>query len=257
MPIRAIIVDDEELARDEMKFLLSDESEVEIVGEAAGGEEAVALVAEANPDLIFLDIQMPAMDGFEVVTALLEKGHVPLIVFTTAYDKYAIRAFEINAVDYLLKPIDKDRLEKALERAMDELPRSEEYVKRIRKLTDNIRIGTPFPPRIVLKKGDGVELIEVYKVAAFERKEGAVTAHTDEGDHQTNYGAIEEVEVQLDPSVFVGLGNDCIVNIKKISEIVPWTGGNYIIVLDDAESTEIRLSRSQSALLKNKVEGIF
>lgn len=252
-----LIVDDEKLARDEMRFLLDDEEDIEIIGEAAGGEEAVRLVHEKKPDLVFLDIQMPVMDGFQVIQVLLHAGEMPLVVFATAYDQYAIKAFEVNALDYLLKPIEKDRLEAALERARRIIPRKEEYVERVRKMAETIKIGTRFLPRIVIRKGQEVELIEVVKVAMLHQTGSHVTVHTEEGNFQTNYGDLDEVEVQLDPAMFIRLGRTHIVNLRRITQIVPWSGGNYMMVLETKEKTEVRLTRSQAQLLKNKVEGIF
>jgi DNA-binding LytR/AlgR family response regulator len=238
-----------------MKFLLEGERDVEIVGEAAGGEEAVRLVREQKPDLVFLDIQMPVMDGFQVVQTLLGLDELPLIVFSTAYDQYAIKAFEVNAIDYLLKPIEKPRLEQALDRVREALPRREEFVERVRKMTENIKIGTRFLPRIVLRRGEDVMLIEVERVAMLHQEGHRVKAHTDEGDFTANYQNLDEVETQLDPMLFMRLGGDYLVNLRRIAKITQWSGGNYIMALDDAERTEVRLSKSQAKLLKNKVGG--
>ncbi|MBN1163154.1 MAG: response regulator transcription factor [Candidatus Krumholzibacteriota bacterium] len=257
MPIKALIVDDEQLARDEMKYLLDSQEAVQVVGEAGGGEEAVRMVRELNPDLLFLDIQMPVMDGFKVVQTLLQEDRLPLIVFTTAYDQYAIKAFEVNAVDYLLKPIDKNRLEEAIERSRKSLTRPGEYRERIRKLTENIKVQARFLPRIVLRREGRMDLMEVEKIALLRREGRGVKAHTDEGDLDTNYADIDEIETQLDPKIFIRLGGDYLVNIEKIAQIVPWSGGHYLLTLLDRRGTEVRLSRSQAQLLKNKVEGIF
>jgi DNA-binding LytR/AlgR family response regulator len=255
--IRALIVDDESLARDEISFLLRDEEDIDIIGEAAGGEDAVRQVLEKRPDLIFLDIQMPVMDGFQVVRSLLRADALPLVVFTTAYDQYAIRAFEVNALDYLLKPIEKNRLRTALGRVREALPRRGEFVERVRKLAEEIKVGTPFLPRIVLRKGKKLDLYEVEKVAMLHKEGTAIKAHTEEGDFITNYTDMDELEVQLDPVVFIRLGGEYLVNLRKISRIVPWSGGKYLLVLDDAAKTEVPLNRSQAQLLKNKVEGIL
>lgn len=256
MRIRTIIVDDEELARDEMRFFLSREKDVDIVAEAGGGREAVRLVEETRPDLIFLDIQMPEMNGFQVVQALLESGHIPLIVFATAYDRYAIRAFEINALDYLLKPIDSERLRETLNRVRTALPRPDEFVVRVRKLAEGINVESRFLPKIVIQKGEDVALLEVEKVAMLVQEGSSVNAHTEEGNFLTNYSDLDEIDVQLDPAVFLRLGGRYMINLRRISEILPWAGGNFVLVLDDAEKTEVRLNRSQARLLKNKVEGI-
>ena len=254
MPISALIVDDEKLARDEMRYLLEQVGDIEIVGEAAGGEEAVEKAAELSPDIIFLDIQMPVLDGFGVVKKLVDSGDVPLIVFTTAYDQYAIKAFEINAVDYLLKPVEKDRLEEALERAKAIMPSRGEYVEKLRKLTDGIHVGRKFLSRIVVKKEGGMDLVDSDRVAMLEKRGRDVIAHTDDGDFITNYADLDELEVQLDPTVFLRLGSEGIVNLGKIGEIVPWSGGNYVMTLDDSSSTEIKLSRTQAQILKNKAD---
>lgn len=256
MPIRALIVDDEKLAREEMRYLLDRIPDVEIAGEAAGGEEAVRLSGELSPDVIFLDIQMPVVDGFDVVRTLLERGDPPLVVFTTAYDQYAIRAFEVNAVDYLLKPVDLDRLAQAVERARSGMPSRDEHLERLRKLAGHIRVGRKFLPRLVIRRRGEMALIDADKVAMLERTGEGIRARTVEGDFTTNYGEIDELEVQLDPSVFLRLGSDRIVNIRRIGEIVPWSGGHYLLTLDDAGSTEVRLTRMQAQLLKNKAEGI-
>lgn len=255
MPVRALIVDDEKLARDEMRFLLEDAEGIEIAGEASGGEEAVSMVAELSPDIVFLDIQMPELDGFGVVRRLIESQHIPLVVFTTAYDQYAIRAFEVNAVDYLLKPVEKDRLLEAIERAKAILPKRAEFADRLRKLTEGIHVGRKFLMKVVVRKDDRMDLVDTDSVAMLEKKGRDVIAHTDEGDFVTNYNDLDELEVQLDPAVFLRLGSEGLVNIRKIREIVPWSGGSYVMTLEDGASTEIRLSRMQAQLLKNKAEG--
>jgi len=257
VPIKAIIVDDEKLARDEMRFLLTDEKDVEVVAEAAGGREAVELVRREKPDVVFLDIQMPEVNGFQVVHDLVATGDIPLIIFATAYDQYAIKAFEVNALDYLLKPIDRKRLQEALFRARRLLPQREEFAKRLRKLAASIRIGTSFLPRIVVRKGEEPVLVDIERLAMLRREGYRVTAHTDEGKFPTNYRDLDEVEIQLDPAIFIRLGGDYLVNIRKITDIVPWSGGNFMMTLSDADKTEVRLNRSQAKLLKGKAERFF
>ena len=257
MSIKALIVDDEKLARDEMRFLLGSEKDVEIVAEASGGREAVALVREKKPDIVFLDIQMPEVNGFQVVHELVETGDIPLIIFATAYDQYAIRAFEVNALDYLLKPIDRERLGEALARARRAMPQREEFAMRLRKLAEGIRIKTSFLPRIVVRKGEEPAVIDVERVAMLRREGYRVTAHTDEGKFPTNYRDLDEVEIQLDPAIFIRLGGDYLVNIRAIADVVPWSGGNFMMTLEDADKTEVRLNRSQAKLLKGKAERFF
>ena len=254
MPISALIVDDEKLARDEMRYLLEQVGDIRVAGEAAGGEEAVSMAARLSPDIIFLDIQMPVLDGFGVVRKLVESGDVPMIVFTTAYDQYAIKAFEVNAVDYLLKPVGKDRLEEAIERARAIMPSRGEYVEKLRKLAGSIHVGRKFLSRIVVKDEGGMGLIDSVRVAMLEKRGRDVIAHTDDGDFITNYADLDELAVQLDPALFLRLGAEGIVNLGKIDKIVPWSGGNYIMTLDDRSSTEIRLTRTQAQILKNKAD---
>ena len=257
MSIKAIIVDDEKLARDEMRFLLAGEKDVEIVAEASGGREAVAVIRDKKPDIVFLDIQMPEVNGFQVVRDLVEAGDIPLIIFATAYDQYAIKAFEVNALDYLLKPIGRERLAEALARARRVMPQREEFAKRLRKLAEAIRIKTSFLPRIVVRKGEEPAVVDVERVAMLRREGYRVTAHTDEGKFPTNYRDLDEVEIQLDPAVFIRLGGDYLVNIKAILDVVPWSGGNFMMTLGDADKTEVRLNRSQAKLLKGKAERFF
>ena len=252
--IRAIIVDDEELARDEMRFLLEGE-DVEIVAEAKDGPEALGLTEELSPDLLFLDIQMPGMNGFQVLQGLIDRDAIPLVIFATAFDQYAIRAFDVNALDYLLKPIDKERLHEAVERARRALPKREEYTAKLRRLAESIQVTTPFLPRIVIQKEKDVGLVESEKVAMLSREGRRIKAYTIDGTFETNYRDLDELEPQLDPLMFLRLGADHIVNLRLISEIMPWSGGRYNIVLEDEDHTEVQLTRSQAMLLKNKVEG--
>lgn len=256
MSIRALIVDDEQLAREELRFQLEGIEEVEIVGEASGGDEAVRKVAELSPDLLFLDIQMPERDGFAVVRELVERGSAPLVIFITAYDQYAIRAFEINAIDYLLKPISSERLVRAVQRAREALPARGEFIEKLRRLTGSIRVGRKFLQRLVVRRGVEMDLFDVQRVALILRRGEAIIACSDAGEFVTNYADLDEVEVQLDPGVFLRLGLDYIVNIRRITGLVPWTGGHYVMTLADASGTEITLTGTQAQLLKNRVEGV-
>jgi len=254
LTIRALIVDDEQLAREELGFLLGEIEDVEIVGEAAGGDEAIRKTEELAPDLLFLDIQMPERDGFGVVGDLLARGAAPLIIFVTAYDQYAIRAFEINAVDYLLKPIERPRLARAVERARSALPARGEFLEKLRRLTEGIRVGRKFLQRLVVRRGGEMDLFDADRVALLVRRGGAIVACTDAGDFASNYADLDEIEGQLDPAVFLRLGPDHIVNMRRIGGLVPSRGGHYVMTLDDAESTEVTLSATQAQLLKNRVE---
>ncbi|MDD4857729.1 MAG: response regulator transcription factor [Candidatus Krumholzibacteria bacterium] len=257
MAIKVIVVDDEQLARDEMRFLLSQEKDIEVVAEASGGREAISLVREKKPDVVFLDIQMPEMNGFQVVRELVDAGAPPLIIFATAYDSYAIKAFEVNALDYLLKPINRQRLGEALARARRAMPQRGEFERRLRALAGGIRIGTSFLPRIVVRTGEEPILVDIERVAMLRREGGRVTAYTAEGKFSTNYRDLDEVEIQIDPALFIRLGVDYLINIRMIADVVPWSGGNFMMTMQDADKTEVRLNRSQAKLLKSKAERFF
>ena len=255
MILKCLAVDDEPLALDIIEDYITKVDFLELEAKSTSAIEALKIIKEKDIDLIFLDIQMPVLDGFGVVRKLVETGDVPLIIFTTAYDQYAIKAFEINAVDYLLKPVERDRLEGAIERAKTIMPSRGEYVEKLRKLTEGIHVGQRFLPRIVVRKEGGMDLIETDRVAMLEKRGPDVIAHTDAGDFITNYADLDELEVQLDPVMFLRLGSEGIVNLARIGKIVPWSGGHYVMTLDDGSSTEIKLTRTQAQILKNKAEG--
>ncbi|RKZ08939.1 hypothetical protein DRQ05_00640 [bacterium] len=255
--MKVMIVDDEKLARDEMRYLLAEEPDIEIACEASSGREALELARSQDIDLIFLDIQMPVMDGFEVVRALIEGEKMPLIVFATAYDRYAIKALEVKALDYLLKPIEKEALERALNRARESVADRRDFVRRLKKLTETIKVGKKFLSKIVVIVEGKASIIEVDKVALLKQAGHKVEAYTDEGELVANYKSLDELEGDLDPDVFIRLGSEYIVNVERISSIVPWSGGNYIMTMIDADDTEVRLTQSQAKLLKNKIEGVY
>lgn len=255
--MNVMIVDDEKLARDEMRYLLEDEPDIRVVCEAGSGSEALKMLDENDIDLVFLDIQMPEMDGFQVVQSLLQRPDTPLVIFATAYDNYAIRAFEVNALDYLLKPVEKDRLKKALERAREAHGEKHSFIEKLKKLTQSIKIGRKFLSKLALKKQEEFFLLDVGRIALLRQNADRIVALTDKGIFEANYSHLDELEGELDPALFLRLGNDLLVNVEKIANIVPWSGGNYIMTLDDSEKSEVRLTKSQAKLLKSKVEGIF
>ncbi len=239
MYLRAIIIDDEELARKRLrKMLQSYEKNLEVVDEAENGQDAVGKVEALHPDLIFLDVQMPGFDGFEVVRRLRYK---PFIVFTTAYDEYALKAFEENSVDYLLKPIEQKRLDKAIEklRRMFDTSKSEvnENVERLLS-----QLASPPPRRLQVKTGDKILLIDIDSVTYFEAKDKYTFLHTTEQEHIVE-STLAELEVKLDNRSFVRIHRSTIVNIKYIREIVKWFGGKYKIRLKDKDQTELVVSR--------------
>lgn len=239
MHLRAIVIDDEELARKRLrKMLRSYEKDLEVVGEAENGEDAVNKIETLHPDLIFLDVQMPGFDGFEVVRRV---RHKPLIVFTTAYDEYALRAFEENSVDYLLKPIEQKRLDRAIEklRLLQQSPQPAVYDHLEQLLS---RLASPPLQRLQVKTGDKIVLIEIGEVAYFEAKDKYTFLHTFEQEHLIEM-TLTELEEKLDKSSFVRIHRSTIVNLKYVREMVKWFGGKYKVRLRDKAKTELVVSR--------------
>ena len=239
MHLRAIVVDDEELARKRLrKMLVKHAGDIEVVGEAGNGEEAVTTITALHPDVIFLDVQMPGYDGFEVVRRLTEK---PLIVFATAYDEYALKAFEENSVDYLLKPIEQARLDKTIERLRRVHGTSGEQVNgNIERLLS--RLTAPVLRRLQARIGDKILLIDTDEITYFEAKEKYTFLHTTEQEHIIDL-TLAELEGRLDKSSFVRIHRSTIVNLKYVREFTKWFGGKYKARLKDKNQTELIVSR--------------
>jgi DNA-binding LytR/AlgR family response regulator len=243
-PMRVLVVDDEELARVRIRELLADLPDVEVAGEAENGLQAVAMTRELDPDVVILDIQMPGMNGFEVVDALSD---VPLIIFATAFDEYAIKAFEINSVDYLLKPISKERLTESIERArglLDDAPRLDENMARLTGLVREREIR-----RLPVMKGKKIVLVNLEDVVWIGVEDELVFAHTRSEKYMVNT-TMTELEGRLNPHVFFRCHRSSIVNLNHVKEIIPWFGGKYKIVVDDGASSELVLSRARARGLR-------
>jgi DNA-binding LytR/AlgR family response regulator len=243
-PIRVVIVDDEELARTRIRGLLADFDDLECVGEAENGLEAVERIRELGPDLVFLDIQMPGMDGFEVLAAL---DDVPLVIFATAYDEYALKAFEVNSIDYLLKPIEKERLASAVERARELLAGGRELGREIERIAGLVR--SRGVERLPVQKGRKIVLVDHADIVWIEASGGLVFVHTADQRLLANM-TMAELEARLDPASFFRTHRSFIVNLNHVVEIVPWFGGKYKIVVDDAARSELVLSRARAKALR-------
>ena len=239
MHLRALIIDDEELARKRLhKMLQVFERELEVIDEAGNGEEAIEKIDALHPDIIFLDIQMPGCDGFEVIRRMREK---PFIIFVTAYDEYALKAFEENSVDYLLKPIDRKRLEKAVEKLRrlfntSSPPWNESLERLLSQLS-----SAPLK-RMQVKSGDKIFLINVEDIVYFEAKDKYTFLHTVDQQHIIDL-TLTDLEQKLDKSNFIRIHRSNIVNIKYIRELVKWFGGKYKVKLKDKNQTELHVSR--------------
>ena len=241
MKIRTLIVDDVALARQRIKILLSD-PDVEIIGECSEGAEAVDAIRKSKPDLVFLDVQMPEMNGFEVVESIgAEK--MPAVIFVTAFDKFAIRAFEVNAVDYLLKPFDEERLNKALERAKLQIARrdSTDIEEKLRRLLKEISPEERYLKRIPVKTPRGTNLVLTEEIDWIGAAGHYVELHAGRETHSIR-DRIANLEQKLDPAKFVRIHRSTIVNIDRIKSFHPLFNGDQLIVLRNG--TELNLSRT-------------
>lgn len=240
--IRALVIDDEPLAREIIREMLQDDPEVEIVGESVNGHDAVAAVAAHTPDLLFLDVQMPRKSGFEVLESL-PSGRMPLVIFVTSYDQYAVRAFEVHAIDYLLKPFDRQRFEMALERAKARIrrKRSGDIDQRILALLEELKAGQKYLERLVIKTGGRVIFLDTEEIDWIEAEGNYVTVHTGEKCHLLRE-TISNLERQLDPKKFVRIHRSAIVVINRIQELQPWFHGEFRVILQGG--TQLTLSRN-------------
>ena len=248
MSLRALVVDDEQLARDELCFLLESFPDIEIVGQATNGLEAVNLVESLAPDLLFLDIQMPGLDGFQVVQEIMSRDDIPQFIFVTAYDRYAIKAFEVNAVDYLLKPVEKRRLREAISR-ISARPSDVPTKEQLERLLGALERGSAQKP-VVVKVGDRFMLVDTSDVIYAMVEDGVVTVATQQVTGTSNVRTLDELMASLDPSVFWRVHRSYVVNLQRIREVVPWFNRTIQLKMADAAGTEIPVSRSQTRRLK-------
>ncbi len=254
MPLSALIVDDEQLARDELAFLLKSVDDVNVVAQGKNGVEAVNLIREHNPDLVFLDVQMPGLDGFGVIKKLLDKKvPLPKIVFATAFDQYAVKAFEVNAVDYLLKPFDKKRVAQSVQRARAALDSSAASSDKLETLVRMLESQKPQTSKILLKSTGRLFLVNQKDICFASIEEGVITVVTSgpsgmEG--QSNCRTLEELLASLDSNLFWRAHRSYLVNINRIKEVVPWFKSSYQLRMDDKKQTEIPVSRAQTKRLR-------
>ena len=267
--LRTIVVDDEQLARDELGYLLGRLEGVEVIAQAGNGVEALETIDRLQPDVVFLDVQMPGLTGFEVARRMLDEGPSSQIIFVTAYDQHAIEAFEVNAVDYLLKPVDPTRLEMALQRArrrisVDRRADDDEWrhvggaageaagmsnaqLERIVRLVSERRNRRD---RLAIKVGERFLLIHAEEILYASLSDESITVVTDQHAGTSNYRALDDLQARLDPDVFWRVHRSHLVNINKIKEIVPWFSRNYILRMKDVKATEIPVSRTQTRRLR-------
>jgi two-component system LytT family response regulator/two-component system response regulator LytT len=256
--LRAVLVDDEQLARDELGYLLGQVGGIEIIGQAGNGVEALNTIDRLHPDVVFLDVQMPGLTGFEVARRMLDAQAPSHIIFVTAYDRHAIEAFEVNAVDYLLKPVDPARLELALDRARRRMATDRPVsdgspVVSDAELEKIVRLVSERQSRreqLAIKVGERFLLVQADEVVFASLVDEGITVVTDQHRGVSNYRTLDELHERLDSSTFWRVHRSHLVNINKIKEIVPWFSRNYILRMKDEKSTEIPVSRTQTRRLR-------
>jgi two-component system LytT family response regulator/two-component system response regulator LytT len=278
MSITALIIDDEQLARDELQYLLDNSGGVEVLAQGSNGIEAVELIRTHHPDVVFLDVQMPGLDGFAVIKKLMSKSFnepLPQIIFATAFDQYAVRAFDVNAVDYLLKPFDRTRVLQAVERAKQRLnelrqtdgehPNAEGLpspstaaeggfdprLEALLRLMEQQQVAArPHSGKIVLQAQSRLLLVDQKDVCFASIDEGVISVVTPTIEGQSKCRTLEELLDLLDPVTFWRAHRGFVVNINHIKEVVPWFKSSYQLRMDDRKQTEIPVSRAQTRKLR-------
>ncbi len=267
-PLTALIIDDEPLARQELQYLLDAAGDVQVLAVGTNGIEAVQLIRTHKPDVIFLDVQMPGLDGFAVLKKVLaqdKKGRLPQVVFATAYDQYAVRAFEVNAVDYLLKPFDKARLVKTLDKVralvaagaenapsgLDAAAEAKlDALLRMVEERSAAPVATPRSGKVVVRAQNRLLLVDQKDVCFASIEGGTISVVTKTVEGDSNCRTLEELMEQLDPEAFWRAHRSFVVNIQHIREVVPWFKSSYQLRMDDRKNTEIPVSRSQTKRLR-------
>ena len=244
MPIRVLIVDDEAPARERLKRLLADIEGVELIGEAEGGVQAVEMIERKKPDLVLLDIQMPGLDGFGVIEALEDP---PPVIFVTAYDEYAIRAFEVNALDYLLKPFSRERLEKAVRRAQEALTEEQDFAMRLGPLLESLATQGRYLTRLAVRDRDRICVLDVDEVDWIDVEDEQVMVHVGDRAYLIRR-TLTELEARLDPAHFFRAHRSAIVNLSRVKEVIPWFKGSHKLRL--TTGAEVELSRARARALR-------
>ena len=258
MDLRAVLVDDEQLARDELGFLLGQVGGIEIVGQAGNGLEALTTIDRLRPDVVFLDVQMPGLTGFEVARRMIDQQLQTQMIFVTAYDRHAIEAFEVNAVDYLLKPVDAARLSLAVQRAQRRVTSdrsldggSESSITgQLEKIVRLVAERQNRREQLAVKVGERFMLVQAEEIIFASLADDSITVATSRQVGTSNYPTLDELQTRLDPNVFWRVHRSHLVNINKIKEIVPWFSRNYILRMTDDKATEIPVSRTQTRRLR-------
>lgn len=257
MSLTALIIDDEPLARQELQYLLERAGGIEILAQGTNGIEAVDLIRTHKPDVVYLDVQMPGLDGFGVLKKLLDrKVPLPQVVFATAYNQYAVRAFEVNAVDYLLKPFDQKRVMQTIEKAAARLATPVESASDakldalLRLMEEQSHGGKSHSGKVIVRAQNRLLLVNQKEICFASIEEGIITVVTPTVEGHSNCRTLEELMDQLDPETFWRAHRSFVVNIQHIREVVPWFKSSYQLRMDDPKKTEIPVSRAQTKRLR-------
>ncbi len=255
MPITTIIVDDERPAREELAFLLKSFSEVQLLAQGKNGLEAVNLIREHNPDLVILDVQMPGLDGFGVLQKLVErKLKVPHVVFATAFDHYAVQAFDVNAIDYILKPFDRARLSKAIQKVKREIEAQSSPTERLEQLVSQLsapKLSAPAQPaKVLVRSQQRMLLVDSGDLIFASIDGGVISVVAKEVEGTSNYRTLDELHAALDTESFWRPHRSYLVNIHHIKEVVPWFKSSFMLKMNDKKQSEIPVSRQQTKRLR-------
>ncbi len=237
--LQTLIIEDEELARNLLRSYLKDNPDIEVIGECENGFDGVKSINEKKPDLVFLDIQMPKITGFEMIELL---DYKPQIIFTTAYDQYALKAFELNAIDYLLKPFSKDRLLAAIDKVKHRIKNDEPLDEKLEELS-NFRPGEEFIDRVVVKDRHKIHIITVDQIRYIESLDDYVMIYTYDGRHMKQK-TMKYFETNLDPKNFIRIHRSYIVQVENIAEIQQYEKESYIVILKDKDKTKLKVSKT-------------
>jgi two-component system response regulator LytT len=257
MSLTALIIDDEPLARQELQYLLERAGGVEVLAQGTNGIEAVELIREHKPDVVFLDVQMPGLDGFAVLKKLLDrKVPMPQVVFATAFNQYAVRAFEVNAVDYLLKPFDRKRVMQTIEKAMARRAAPAESASDakldalLRLVEEQVQVPKSPSGKVIVRAQSRLLLVDQGEICFASIEDGTISVVTRTVEGHSNCRTLEELMDQLDPERFWRAHRSFVVNIQHIREVVPWFKSSYQLRMDDPQKTEIPVSRAQTKRLR-------
>jgi two-component system, LytTR family, response regulator LytT len=250
--VSTLIVDDEQLAREELSFLLKDFPEIEILDSASNGLQALEMIEQLEPDLVFIDVQMPGLDGLSAIRRLRDKGGpTPHFVLTTAYDQYAIEGFRLQALDYLLKPVEKERLEETVARARRMVEE--------RQVVQDRAVDGPAAAfksnlqrsKLLVRSNNRNLIVDAQDMIYATIDDGLITVVTSQFEGHSNYRTIEELQSNLDPNLFWRVHRSFLVNINKIREVIPWFKSSFQLKMDDRKQTEIPVSRIQTKRLRS------